>query len=319
MMSGPENSPQETHRSWPGRVITILAVVPLVAAWTWGQIWRDQTLYTAYCFYIPSPLLVAWLLAIAAWVRSIGHHRAAICTLILAIAPLAMVLLYENQWSRPTTKKVEAAHSDTIRIVHWNVKNGDRGWESITDKLLEQQADAYFVSEPPFEESFDRFEGFEIVKFHNMVALLPGEVLEQKSLAANGSMFAFVVEWQCRGADLRVAMADIGATLSMHREPRLNHLNRLLLEDGPDLLLGDLNSPRRSRELHPPAEGYQHAYEAAGSGWSYTWPVPLPVYAIDQMLFGRRVNPLRYELVTSRLSDHRMQIFEFQLKQPSEQ
>ena len=64
-------------------------------------------------------------------------------------------------------------------------------------------------------------------------------------------------------------------------------------------------------------EGYHHAYDQAGSGWSYTWPIPCPVWAIDQCIVGPRVQPLRYTQRSTTSSDHRMQIFDFRLRDES--
>jgi endonuclease/exonuclease/phosphatase family metal-dependent hydrolase len=75
-----------------------------------------------------------------------------------------------------------------------------------------------------------------------------------------------------------------------------------------DVILGDLNAPRRSRALTPPPPGFVHAYDAAGSGWSATWPVPLPLWAIDQCLVGPRLQVVGYRLGFRRGSDHRMQV-----------
>jgi hypothetical protein len=39
--------------------------------------------------------------------------------------------------------------------------------------------------------------------------------------------------------------------------------------------------------------------------------MPLPVFALDQCLFGERITPMDYRIKSSRLSDHRLGVFEF--------
>ena len=82
----------------------------------------------------------------------------------------------------------------------------------------------------------------------------------------------------------------------------------------PDLVVGDFNAPRRSRALSPLPSGFVHAYEAVGSGWSYTWPVLCPLYSIDHCIVGQRIHPVVYNLESSWHSDHRRQVLEFTIK-----
>jgi endonuclease/exonuclease/phosphatase family metal-dependent hydrolase len=94
----------------------------------------------------------------------------------------------------------------------------------------------------------------------------------------------------------------------------LRRVTDVVVECRPDIIVGDFNAPRRSRALCPLPEGFSHAYDDAGCGWSYTWPVPCPVLAIDQCITGSRVKALKYDLGVSRHSDHRMQILDFATK-----
>jgi hypothetical protein len=49
-----------------------------------------------------------------------------------------------------------------------------------------------------------------------------------------------------------------------------------------------------------------HAYDVAGSGWSATWPIPLPLWAIDQCLVGPRLQVVVHTALGFRRgSDHR--------------
>jgi endonuclease/exonuclease/phosphatase family metal-dependent hydrolase len=98
------------------------------------------------------------------------------------------------------------------------------------------------------------------------------------------------------------------------RDPLLRRVLAAMASEKPDLVLGDFNSPRRSRALDPLPEGFTHAYDAAGRGWAYSWPVPLPVLAIDQTIVGARLEPLAYALHSTIVSDHRMQVLDFRLR-----
>jgi endonuclease/exonuclease/phosphatase family metal-dependent hydrolase len=88
-----------------------------------------------------------------------------------------------------------------------------------------------------------------------------------------------------------------------------------VVAEHPDVVIGDFNTPRRASGLSPLAPGYVHAYDARGEGWSYTWPVPVPVVAIDQCIVASGVDVSKYRLVSTRASDHRLQ--EIELSRPA--
>ena len=313
-MENDVDQPPSAPKSRAGRWLTTIGVGLPLLLWGIGQIWRDITWLTGLCFYIPSPLLWAWLVVVAGWLFSIRHRRACTAALLLSVAPACMVLLVENQWRRPEAQAVSAEGERPLRIVHWNVQRARRGWDRVIDRLLSMDADAYFLSEHTNDLSLERFEGYDTMHFLGMAVVVRGEINGRKTLRSEGPHFTFATEWISEHGPINVIMADVGAYLTIHREKELKVLNEQIRERRPDLVIGDLNAPRRSNQLSPPVDGYRHAYEAVGAGWSYTWPVPIPMYAIDQLLLGERIEPVEYELITSRRSDHRLQRFEFHLR-----
>jgi endonuclease/exonuclease/phosphatase (EEP) superfamily protein YafD len=110
---------------------------------------------------------------------------------------------------------------------------------------------------------------------------------------------------------LKILAVDIVSSPRVARDPQLRRLVEWIGRERPDLVVGDFNAPRNSLALtHLPA-GYRHAYEAAGSGWSATWPSFLPLWQIDHTLLGPAIEPARYGFFLSRASDHRGQRLEF--------
>ena len=100
------------------------------------------------------------------------------------------------------------------------------------------------------------------------------------------------------------------------RHPLLERVLAMIGARVPDLVLGDFNAPRRSLALSRLPAGFRHAYDAAGSGWSATWPAALPLLAIDQTIVGPRLVVRRYTLRTTRISDHRLQLTELDFGEP---
>jgi endonuclease/exonuclease/phosphatase family metal-dependent hydrolase len=131
--------------------------------------------------------------------------------------------------------------------------------------------------------------------------------------------WAHLATWEPIGAavgarPLTLLLGHLPSSLLIARHPRLQEIRSLIEMHHPDLIVGDFNTPRRSWVFAHLPKGYAHAYDVAGSGWSYTWPVPCPLWAIDQCIVGPRVEAIRYELHSKWASDHRLQRLQFRLR-----
>ena len=81
----------------------------------------------------------------------------------------------------------------------------------------------------------------------------------------------------------------------------------LLELDPPDIILGDFNVPRNSRSLHKAFPEMKNAFDQVGVGWHATWPSGFPLWQLDQVLLGPRVEGVRYQIFPSRFGAHRIQ------------
>jgi endonuclease/exonuclease/phosphatase (EEP) superfamily protein YafD len=144
-----------------------------------------------------------------------------------------------------------------------------------------------------------------------MAAFARGTLRSDGWLVRSREARSLLLEWDGPACPLKFLAADFTSRLEVHRDPQMRRLVAWIADLRPDLVAGDFNAPRRSLALSRLPPGYRHAYESAGSGWSYTWPVPVPVYAIDQWIHGPEVTPLDYRLESTTASDHRLQVFDF--------
>ncbi|MBL8799434.1 MAG: endonuclease/exonuclease/phosphatase family protein [Planctomycetia bacterium] len=283
-------------------------------AWIVGQIWRDASWLTGLCFYLPSPLLAVSLLFAAAFAWR-SARRWALGLLVLACGPLAFVALIENRWTQPP---VELGEGTPRRLVHWNVFDGKLGWERILTQLEAQRADAYVLSEVTGDLDFSAAaatlgSGFTSLRQGSLAIIARGTLTERVERDHDAGQ-AWLVDWQLGNSRFSVLVVDLPSSIWIARRPLLEWVIGLVSEFQPDLVVGDFNAPRRSNALAKLPAGYRHAYDLAGSGWSYTWPVPAPCRAIDQCLVSPRLQPFSYELRSTAASDHRMQIFDFQVR-----
>ncbi|MBN1342417.1 MAG: hypothetical protein JXQ73_07040 [Phycisphaerae bacterium] len=294
------------------RVSAVVAVSAAVlwALWGVGQIARDRWWVTGLLFYIPSPVMVVILVASGGSLWRMRGRAAGGVLLALAVVPACFVVFVENQW---TAHSSPAGDGRVVRVVHWNIFRGHAGFDRIESVVRSHPADLYVLSELPDDfdvDSLARRMGFEEPALHasNMALFGRGHLSDGGWLHKDRALKVYAATWRYEGVCLKVFAIDMASALEVARDPQLRRVTSLMAEHRPDVVVGDFNAPRRSRALCPLPSGYTHAYEAAGRGWSYTWPMPCPVYAIDQCILGDRVAARRYELVSTLCSDHRMQV-----------
>jgi hypothetical protein len=79
----------------------------------------------------------------------------------------------------------------------------------------------------------------------------------------------------------------------------------------PDIIAGDMNTPRGSRSLRWLGSGMRHAAYDAGWGWRRTWPRSSPMWAIDNMLIAPSVRATSYAPHDAGGHQHLAQVAEF--------
>jgi vancomycin resistance protein VanJ len=282
--------------------------------WLIGQIARDRTWVTGIFFYLPSPVLVAILLGTALIGLCKRRRIAAAVLCVLAIPPGVFVIAVENSFVRRIASTVHTEEAPW-RLVHWNV-GGSRGWEKALHILRESAPDICLVSEFPREREPEELVAalgadYDVEKADRMVIVARGELQRGRWLERSRRLKIYAVRWKYRGVELQLLAVDLSPNVFLARDASLLRLVERIRELDPDIVVGDFNSPRRSRALSALPEGYVHAYDAVGRGWSYTWPAWFPVYAIDQCIVGSRIEPVHYELRTALCSDHRRQVLTF--------
>ena len=301
--------------------------IGLVAVWVLGQILRDRNFWTGLMFYFPTPVLVGGLLLLFTFFRT---SRRLIFGLL--IAPLGMLLGVENQWQRPSSpatpnstmdRHQTPSHSDTVthdtptnltpvRLVHWNLARGVMGWEKQWRYIESLHPDVIVLSEIPTLFDAATLTGFDVLVIDGMAVACHGLMTKSGPLVRGGALQAWHVTCQFSEGSLALMIADMTSRIGLARDPYLRPFVALLADRKIDVSVGDFNAPRRSLAFCDLPSGYRHAYDAAGVGWSYTWPIPVPCLAIDQCIIGPRLKPVRYQLQSTLLSDHRLQILDYE-------
>lgn len=198
-----------------------------------------------------------------------------------------------------------------LRLVHWNLCRPEARWERQKQWIRSLDADVIVLSEISESVLDEDFEPYSIVRRGSMLVAAKWPIDATGSQVRGGAMHAFCVRALEQGKFPAIMIADMTSALRLARDPYLRPLIARSVELQADIVVGDLNAPRRSLALSDLPPGYRHAYDSVGAGWSYTWPMPFPIMAIDHCMCGPRVQPVEYQLQSSVLSDHRLQILDF--------
>lgn len=78
----------------------------------------------------------------------------------------------------------------------------------------------------------------------------------------------------------------------------------------PDVLIGDMNTPRGSRSIKLIARDMQSAYESAGEGYAATYPRVLPLWHLDQAFVAKPLRVGWYQVRNPGGGSHAMQILD---------
>lgn len=111
-----------------------------------------------------------------------------------------------------------------------------------------------------------------------------------------------------RGQEIHCYIADVASTLFLSRKPAIDTLNQFTDSSGqrPVIIMGDFNTPKDSVHFSSLRTSFREVIEDSGTGYSPTWPWPLPVLSLDQIWVNARVEPVSARLIENPRSDHRM-------------
>jgi endonuclease/exonuclease/phosphatase (EEP) superfamily protein YafD len=106
---------------------------------------------------------------------------------------------------------------------------------------------------------------------------------------------------------LTLLLVDFEIRLRENRSRAFAQLDELIAahRDEPLIVMGDFNTPRESVHFDSWRREMREPFATAGHGFAETWPIPLPVLALDQMWLGGRWRAVHCELGWSLQSDHR--------------
>ncbi len=137
------------------------------------------------------------------------------------------------------------------------------------------------------------------------------------------------IEIEVVNVHLSTAATDLrlwnSSTWTEHRSNRILRENELMhsqqvldqstqLAGVPVIFGGDFNAPATDIVHRQLAHDFVDSFAAVGTGWGDTYQRRFPILRIDYLYANRQIIPIRSRAVTTRNSDHRMVITDYQLR-----
>lgn len=300
-------------RRWLARGPELLLAVCLVPLCVRILLRDSVPGFAVVTYATPVCLLAVTALAAFGLASLVGRRKLARFSALVAVVLVG--------WTLVSTFSVHASqHAGSHSGLLWNVANGSRGWSNVAAQVKRHDPDVAAFIEVGLHpvtraELFSgALPGRELHFWNETIGLaVRGKVLDATYHSLGRGSHAGVAHVEIDGRPLTVVVVHPRSTPTAPRGEVFEALEQVLapLRGEPLLVMGDFNTPSDSVYFDPMRRDLQSAFETAGLGYGATWPMPVPVLALDQVWSSESVPVRTCALHGSSASDHRMVIFTF--------
>jgi len=261
----------------------------------------------------------------------------------IAIAFVLGIFLFYNpirRWVNFSPKTENLKSIRDIKVLTFNVKYGDFGWEKVKKYIRDQDADIILVQERDTNRTLRQ----DMVKYPSVILKTKHKIVRQEELITDKSRGnSFYADVDIHGKIIRVInvylepfrlhksmlqydglgkeggkintlLSHMIPTFKAHEDQIKKIRKAIDLSPYPVILAGDFNSVPNSYEYYNLGKDLQDAFLETGNGSSssfHDYKVPL---RIDYIFSSKSIIPLSYKVDNSvKLSDHYPVIAEFLL------
>jgi endonuclease/exonuclease/phosphatase family metal-dependent hydrolase len=282
---------------------------------------RDHWFGPSILFYA-TPLPVLAVTAIIAAIAWRIQSRSRLAWTCMAAAVLCTMWWFSQSYRNHTP----SASTPTLRVLMWNINWGYMGRRGAIERIKKEGGDLIAIAEAGrryrgeaniYRHHFPDLSQSELA--HGMLLLTRGRVLNNKSgnLGRKGRFLQSDVEIDDQR--FTVLFVDITPSPTHNRREEFERLLPMIdaLQDRPLIVMGDFNTPTDSVWIDKLRERLTNAFEEKGKGFSETWPMPLPVLAIDHVWVNDRIKLAGCSQDGSVHSDHQMVKVEIERIEPA--
>lgn len=281
----------------------------LLCAWLAGFVFRDRIHAVIWLYFIPAPAAVVASLAWLWLTRRMAPPWLRWLVAALLAIPSAKIVTSDMRWHAGREPP-----ADALRVTHWNVARLPFGGERVLNVLRRDAPDICVLSETvpdPDTTALGASLGLTNSYHGATMTMLSRHPISPPALLQLPDARGWCIRVATPSGPLDVLAFDMISRPGLDRFPALRATASWIATRDrrvPLLVLGDFNTPRDAASLAPFRAQLAHAYETAGRGWPYTWPLPFPVYQVDHAWYSPgSLEIFEYRLRASMFSDHRRQ------------
>ncbi len=313
--------------------MTVLAAISLLVtlAWGVGRVATDAWWWSQWLHWIPTVCALA-VSIVSLLSMALARRRRAV-VLFGAIALVQFGAMLWQDWHPRLGFGAELTPSaGLVRVVHFNANwpgassalTAEALASSVNAALAPSGADVLFLSERGGVIAAAELLGLvphgvaavSVGRF-GVVSRLP--IVEALPLFDDGRAAASLIRFGQTEATPQWSAVLIDAPSDPHnsRTSTMAMIAQRLKTAGireTDLLVGDFNAHRGGESLLLVAGEMAHAFDLAGEGWGGTFPRVLPMWHLDQMYCGDRVEVLWYRTIDPGIGKHRAQAAALQFR-----
>ena len=313
--------PRRSERSVIGRlwsfaagclgVFVLCALLVVIASWFVGEasLWWQRLSWVPMISMVPA-LGLALLFALV--VR--GWFGRALRVL------LGLGLLFVSCWVCGVdygVLRTRPARADDGTLVHWNAGSlwGIKATAGVVQDMIALEPDLLVITNPGSRLWTDASKEYRerwdyVARNHAALVMSRYPIRECRLILATKGIQVVKIVVQLQGDWVEIWAVDLPSQPDLIRSELFQHLRTSLDSlqlDPPDIVLGDFNVPRNSVSLHRSFPLMRNAFDTVGVGWHGTWPSGFPLWQLDQVLLGPRIEGVRYQIFPTSHGAHRIQ------------
>lgn len=324
---------RQGKRPWLLSASSWVVLAVTIGIWVVQEGVGEHHWFSALLTYLPQiPFLV---LPIVFALASILKRR------IFAFIPASLaclIVLFVNMGLQVRISSDSTQAENTLTVLTWNIKGGERGMDAIIQVIRDTNADVVCLQEYTGLFGGKQAEGlfraslpeFEYIRQGELVTLVKGKPLRTRSVSirdsSSGGYRRNALEVSIQHGGRRVSILNVHLTTSITGESlfrrtgtvpayleqatqvRSEQFSNIIewqkLAEGLTIVAGDFNTPPRGRLYRRMTNHSRDSFADVGGGFGYTYRADIPLLRIDYVFAGGGLEPENCWVVRSQASDH---------------